>query len=419
MSSTPKADGPDLAGARWLRDPALQKVLAALSAGGATVRVVGGAVRDALMDREVGEVDLAIDVPPDRTRALAEAAGFKVVPTGIEHGTVSVVAKVGGHAKTFEVTTLRRDVETSGRHARVVFGADWAEDARRRDFTVNALYCDARGAVLDPLAGLGDIRRRRVRFIGDPGARIAEDYLRILRFFRLHAELGRGELDPDGLTACIALKSGVRALSGERIRRELFRLASASRAFHGLSRMVQGGILDEIAGGFDALDRLERYFDIAGATGQPRDPVLAFAALARDMAAALPGLGERLRSSRAERARWQSLVALQDAVTQQTGAGDVPALAYKHGRQALRDAVIMAWARGGAPLCGARINALLSDLRHWRAPRFPLSGRDIQDRGLREGPAIGALLGALEEDWIQSGFTLSRDALLERLRAMT
>src|SRR3954469_6343644 len=231
--------------AAWLRDAPLRDLLAVLDGGGEEARVVGGAVRNAMLAEPIGEIDVATTALPREVIRRAQAAGFKAVPTGIEHGTITVVV----HGQPFEVTTLREDVETFGRHAKVAFGRDWKRDAERRDFTMNALSAARDGTLFDYVGGLADVAARRVRFIGEPAKRIAEDYLRILRFFRFHAAYGEGVPDADGLAACIAGRSGLERLSRERIRMELMRLLAAKGALPALVVMAESGLLDRVLAG--------------------------------------------------------------------------------------------------------------------------------------------------------------------------
>jgi tRNA nucleotidyltransferase/poly(A) polymerase len=228
--------------ADWLNVPSLQQLLAALSEDGEEARVVGGAVRNTLLSEPVGDIDIASTTLPQETKARAEKCGFKVVPTGIDHGTVTVVA----HGVPYEVTTLRADVETHGRQATVVFGRDWQTDAERRDFTVNALYVRANGDVVDHVGGLADIEARVLRFIGDAETRITEDYLRILRFFRFFAWYGTGRPDAAGLKASAKLKSHLQSLSAERVWSELKKLLSAPDPSRALLWMRQSGVLSQI-----------------------------------------------------------------------------------------------------------------------------------------------------------------------------
>ena len=266
---------PRLFGADWLSNPSARAVFAALAAGGHEARAVGGAVRNALFGKAVKDVDIATTAAPEETMRLARAAGLKAHPTGIEHGTITVVA---GH-EPYEVTTLRRDIETFGRHARVTFTTDWTEDAKRRDFTMNALYCAADGTIHDPLGGYPDLAARRVRFIGDAHERIREDFLRILRFFRLYAEYGRGEPDPTSLDACVAERTGLANLSGERIRAEFLRMLAAPGAVDAAASLAIYGILEPLHLHLDP-HLLARLVEIETALGRPPDPVLRLAASA-------------------------------------------------------------------------------------------------------------------------------------------
>ena len=236
------AELPSRLDAPWLREGALAKLLAVLDRDGEEARVVGGAVRNALLGEPPGDFDIATTALPREVVRRAEAAGFKPVPTGIDHGTITVV--VGG--KPFEVTTLREDVETDGRHAKVAFGRDWKRDAERRDFTMNALSVGRDGTMHDHVSGLADAAARRVRFIGDPAQRIAEDYLRILRFFRFHAAYGHGAPDPDGLHACIVARAGLDTLSRERVRMEVMKLLVTPHAVATLAVMAETGLLDNV-----------------------------------------------------------------------------------------------------------------------------------------------------------------------------
>src|SRR3954451_62544 len=246
------APGPRRLTGGWLREGPLPRVLAVLDTDGEEARVVGGAVRNALLGAPLGDIDIATTALPQEVIRRVEAAGFKAVPTGVEHGTVTVIAE----RRPFEVTTLREDVETDGRHATVAFGRDWRRDAERRDFTMNALSVTSDGDVHDYVGGLGDIGARRVRFIGDPGRRIAEDYLRILRFFRFHAAYGEGAPDAAGLAACVAERAGLDALSRERVRMEMLKLLPAAHVVPTLVVMTETGLLGTVLGGVPLLASL-------------------------------------------------------------------------------------------------------------------------------------------------------------------
>lgn len=401
-----------------LRRPALGRLLAALDGAGEEARIVGGAVRNALLGRPAHEVDIATTATPDMTEARARAAGFKTAPTGIEHGTVTVIVD----GTPFEVTTLREDIETDGRRAVVRFGRDFAADARRRDFTINALSLDRDGRMHDPVGGLADLEAQRVRFIGDPVARIREDFLRILRFFRFHAAYGEGDLDRDGLEAAIRERAGLAILSPERIRAELLKLLAARRAVAAVAAMSEAGLLTRLLGGVGEIGRLGR----AAAhdrSGEP-DSLRRLAALAVTAAEDAERLWERLRLSNAERdalstyadllARLKSLTDPLDLVMMRRFVADYDVAAV--------DGVL-------AAICGEPRPILLPEaeaaLRRYACgedavPVFPLRGADLIARGVPKGPRIGELLARARAVWFQDGCPTDRsaaDRLLEHVLA--
>ena len=289
---------PSLKDAEWLKRPETARVFAALEESGVETRAVGGAVRDTLLGLPVSEIDLATTARPDQVMALARTAGLKAVPTGIEHGTVTVIA----NGVPFEVTTLRRDVETFGRHATIAFTEDWEEDARRRDFTLNALYAGSDGAVFDPLGGYADLVAGRVRFIGDAEARIKEDYLRILRFFRFNAYYGKGPFDPEGLQAAVRLRAGLDQLSAERVAAEFRRLLVAPQAMRAVEALFDYGLLSGLLGSVPRLERFKRLIAIEEMLGLVPDAMVRLAALAVFVEEDAERLAARLRLSNAEQA---------------------------------------------------------------------------------------------------------------------
>ena len=404
--------------AQWLNDPLLQKLLAALNADGEEARVAGGAVRNAVLGAPVADVDIATTNLPDETVRRAEAAGFKAVPTGAEHGTITVIA--GG--KPFEVTTLRADVETDGRRAKVAFGRDWKADAERRDFTINALYAKADGTVVDLVGGLADLESRTLRFIGDAETRIREDYLRILRFFRFFAWYGKGRPDAEGLKACARMKDGLSRLSAERVWSELKKLLSAPDPSRALLWMRQAGVLtaalpESEKWGIDAIHALVR---AEGDLGWPVDPLLRLEAVVPPDAARMKTLGDQLRLSNAETDRlvqWAATAKIEPTVSE----GELAKRLYRGSVDGIKDRLRLdlASARGRAEQDDkALIEAggyfrLLSFAEKWQKPDFPLRGGDLAQLGV-EGAALGALLKGLEVEWIDSGFSLERDALLKR-----
>ena len=397
-----------LADAAWLRQGAVARLLAVLDRDGEEARVVGGAVRNALLDLPVGEIDVATSAVPQEVVRRVKAAGWKAVPTGIEHGTVTVV--IDKHP--FEVTTLRKDVETFGRKARVEFGRDWVADAQRRDFTINALSASATGEVFDYAGGLDDIAARRVRFIGDPQARIAEDFLRILRFFRFHAHFASGPPDGAGLAACIRARAGLGQLSRERVRMELVKLVIAPRAAATLWVMTECGILGAVLGGVAYVPSFEKLAEREAAPGLEIDPVRRLGALGVAVREDAERLAERLRLSNAEA---QRLLALDGWWRVLPAADEQPAhaLLYQLGPQSFVDRVLVAWSRAPAEAADADAawRALATLPQRWSTPIFPLKSADFIRRGLPKGPALGAALRAAEQAWIAADFPGARSAL--------
>ncbi|MEH3146501.1 MAG: CCA tRNA nucleotidyltransferase [Methylobacterium frigidaeris] len=376
----------------------LRRVLEALEAPGEETRLVGGAVRDALLGRPVTDIDLATTLLPEETARRAAAAGLKPVPTGIAHGTVTVVAE----GEPFEVTTLREDVETDGRHAVVRFGRDFARDAERRDFTINALFADAAGEVRDTVGGLPDLAAGRVRFIGEAAQRIREDYLRILRFFRFHARYGHGAPDPDGLSAAVAARDGLDGLSRERVRAELLKLLPAPGAPPAAAILSGTGLLQRLTGGVGDLGRLARL----SAGGTP-DPVLRLAALLVHSEADADRLRETLRLSKAEHARLAAYARAAASLHGATGPIDAPALrrlVAQHGLAALADARTVLAGEPRPVLAEAgreQLDAFVSG--HEPVPVFPLTGAALIAKGARPGPGIGQALAAARTAWLAEG----------------
>jgi poly(A) polymerase len=402
---------PRLDDASWLSRPATRSVFAALEARGFAARAVGGAVRNALLGRRVTDIDIATPARPGEVIAAAEAAGLTAVPTGIAHGTVTVIAD---HAP-YEVTTLREDVETHGRHATVAFTDDWEADARRRDFTINALYCSADGEVFDPLGAYPDLARRRVRFIGDASARIREDYLRILRFFRLTADYGEGPPDREGLAACVRERAGLEMLSPERVRQEMLRLFVAVRGPELVRTMLDYGLITLVLAAAPRPAILERLAAIESGLGRGPDAILRLAALVVEVPEDADRLRDRLRLSNEEHAR---LAAAADrAPDLGPGASERAARAslYAAGEAAYRQRVLVAWARSGDPPASQGWRHRLALPERWQPPRFPISGADVMALGVPAGPRVGELLRALEAWWIAGGFAADAAALRARL----
>lgn len=396
-----------LSDAPWLRSGPAARVLALLNCDGEEARVVGGAVRNALLGIPIVDVDIATTALPEEVVRRARAAGIKSVPTGIEHGTVTLV--VEGHP--FEVTTLREDTETFGRKAKVAFGRDWVRDAERRDFTINGLSIDAGGVVHDHVGGLVDIEARRVRFIGDAAQRIAEDYLRILRFFRMHAAYGTGEPDRAGYLACIAGREGLAGLSAERVRMEMLKLLLAEGAADAARAMAEAGLLLPIFGGVSYNGTLAAMMAVEHALALPPSAVRRLAALAVAVTEDARRLAMRLRLSNAEAKaldsmghRWWRLAGRDDARARQ--------LLYRLGEDPYRDRLMLAWARAGGIDNGeARWRQLATLPQRWSAPKFPLKAADFISRGIAEGPALGHVLTLAEDAWLAADFPLEPSAI--------
>jgi poly(A) polymerase len=393
--------------AGWLKEGALPRLLAVLGGDGEEARVVGGAVRNALLGEPVAEHDVATTAVPDEVVRRVTAAGFKAVPTGIAHGTVTVV--IAG--EPFEVTTLRQDVETYGRHAKVAFGRDWEGDAHRRDFTINALSVTADGTVHDYTGGLADLAARRVRFIGDARTRIEEDYLRILRFFRFHAAYGHGDPDRAGLHACIEGRAGLDQLSRERVRMEMMKLLVATRATPTLVVMSEVGLLMRVLGGVPYLAAFEMMAKAERAAGLAPDAARRLGALGVAIPEDAERLWLRLRLTNAEHARLAAMGAewhdLSPAQGEQAARGALYRLKPEH----YVDCALLAWARSQASAHDEAWRGFVALPRRWTAPAFPLKAADFIARGVEKGPALGAAMRAAEAAWVEAGFPNDRAAL--------
>jgi poly(A) polymerase len=408
MSSSRRIQiGPERA--PWLRDGPLPRLFDVLDRDGEEARVVGGAVRNELLGEPVGDIDIATTAVPDEVMRRAAAAGFKPVPTGVDHGTVTVVID----GTPFEVTTLREDVETFGRHARVAFGRDWQRDAERRDFTMNALYAARDGTVYDHVGGLDDLAERRVRFIGDPAARIAEDYLRILRFFRFHAAYGDGgHPDPVGLSACIAARAGLETLSRERVRTEVLKLLVATHAVPALVSMSEAGLLVAVLGGVPLLASFANMTKLERELSLTPDPVRRLGALAINTAEDAERLRERLRLANAEYDRLASMAESWWHISAATGVHDARVLIYRLGPEKFLDRALLAWSRAWSEgVADDRWHDLVLLPGRWSTPIFPLKAADFIARGVAKGPALGAALRAAEEAWVAQDFPMDAAAL--------
>ncbi|MGA0544437.1 CCA tRNA nucleotidyltransferase [Brevundimonas sp. VNH65] len=392
--------GRDLASEPWLTSPETRRVLAALEAAGGpgAARFVGGCVRNALLGAPVDDLDLATPLKPEAVMAALRAAGLKVVPTGVDHGTVTAVS--GG--RPYEVTTLRRDVETDGRRAVVAFTEDWAEDAARRDFRLNALYADGDGRVFDPTGwGLADLEARRIVFVGEARTRIREDYLRILRFFRFHAWYGSGEPDADGLAASVELKDGVARLSVERIYKELMKLLAAPDPRPAVRVMAASGVLAVVLP--EARDDLSAFDRMAGAVA---DPVLRLSALLPERPEVAEAAARRLRAPNAVSDRLS--VAASGGVDAAIEARGMRIRVWRDGLIAATDQARRAGAEGR--IDAAMVEHLVSVAERWKRPRLPVGGRDAAAAGATAGPEVGQALKRFEDSWVADDFPMDGHA---------
>ena len=394
----------------WMISPETRAVMDALG----EARFVGGVVRNSLMGREVSDIDIATPLTPDEVTKRLEAVKLKAVPTGVEHGTVTAIS----NGRPYEVTTLRRDVSTDGRRAVVTFTTDWAEDAQRRDFTMNALYADATGEVFDTVGGIADLKAGRVRFVGDPVTRIREDFLRILRLFRFHAWYGKSEIDKPALQACAAEKAGLRQLSGERIAKEMLKLLAAEDPVPVLRSMAATGILSEVLPGELNIVRLERLVAIDGTNFFQPDAILRLAALLLDRAAAAHEITDRWKLSNADRDRLADIAGNTDKIVSYLSIKEVRKLLYKLGMARFKDRVSLKWAEDPKETNFVQWRALLAMADAWQRPKFPLDGGNVMAAGVPQGPLIGKILTEVEEWWIDSDFIDDEFSLAERLKAV-
>jgi poly(A) polymerase len=413
-SSLPISNG-KLAGPSVMDDARVARIFATFDGDGERTRIVGGAVRNSILREAVSEIDFATTALPHEIIRRADAAGLRSVPTGLEHGTITVI--VAG--TPFEITTLREDVETDGRRARVRFGRSFEHDALRRDFTINALSLDAEGHIHDYTGGLDDIAARHVRFIGEARQRIREDYLRILRFFRFHAAYGRDTMDADAFHAIIAEREGLAILSRERVRAELMKLLLAARAPDVIADMSHAGILQPILGGIALPRRLAALCAIERAARPAPDAELRWIALFVQVREDAERLRERLRMSNAETQRGVDAARALERLhnrSQPPAPSELREMLFEFGQQGALDAMQLAQAESDAPAddaAWANARAFLSDTP---VPTLPFRGSDLMARGVPPGQAIGKTLKHLQARWIRAGFPKDPATLAQLLQ---
>ncbi len=395
----------------WMSAPETIAVVRALQADGARVRFVGGCVRDTVLERAITDIDIATPDAPEKVMTLLARDYIRAVPTGIAHGTITAVID----HKHFEITTLRVDVESHGRHATIAFTDDWMADAARRDLTFNAMSLAPDGALYDPFNGLADLESGRVRFVGEASQRILEDHLRLLRFFRFYAWFGRGAFDEDGFAAAKASAHLLPKLSGERVQAEMKKLLAAPEPLKALRGMRECGALAHVLPEDGALDRLRALVARERAGDQSADAIRRLAALVRGRVT--DELAVRWRLSNADAAR---LAALAGPIERLDAGFDARALRpvlYRRGAALTRDLVLLAWAEAGAT-DDAPWRAMLDEAARWVPRELPIKGADALKLGVPPGPQVGQLLAEIEQWWIEQDFVPDRKDLLEKLAAL-
>lgn len=397
----------------WMKPAA--PVMAALEGAGGQARFVGGCVRNALLGADIDDVDIATTLTPDAVTKALEAAGIKAVPTGIDHGTVTAV--VGG--RPFEVTTLRRDVETDGRRAVVAFTQDWAEDAQRRDFTLNAVYSDTEGALIDPTgAGVADAKAGRIVFVGDAATRIAEDSLRILRFFRFQAWYGKGEPDAAAVAACTAGKDLLGNLAAERVAKELLKLLAAYDPREALALMAKTGVLAQVLPAAGDLAAFNRLVEIETEQLFTCDPVLRLATLLPDDQIGAGKAAEALRLSNEQRDRLVQAMGKTPRITSWMSPRESRRAVYQIGVATFSDRIKLAWSKADRSATTHQWRGLLALAESWTPPPFPLTGEDVINSGVPKGPMVGQVLREVEEWWIDHDFIDDKFSAIEKLKAV-
>ncbi len=398
----------------WMRSDAILALFNALPEG--SLRFVGGCVRNSLWDMDVGDIDLACQLEPEAVVTALEAANIRNIPTGIEHGTVTAVID----GTPFEITSLRRDVETDGRRATVAYTTDWTEDAQRRDLTMNALYADVSGQIFDPTEqGLDDLKARKFRFVGDAAQRVQEDYLRILRFFRFLAWYGGQEkVDAASLRACREHQAGIKKLSAERVWMEMKKLLSARNPVRACHIMLTNGILETVFPEANNVDGLEALVKLEAREGFKPDPLLRLMAMSVREPLQMALLTKRLKMSNAETDRLRGWADDDAQLSTDMPERDRLAAIYKSGKQVIFDRARLRAAGETDAIQSSRWMVLADLALGWQAPKFPITGKDLAEAGVPQGPVMGKALKALEALWVRSGFSTEKPQLLAALKLM-
>ena len=396
---------------------ATRAVMEALEARGyaGCARFVGGCVRNSLLGQPIDDIDIATTLTPDQVTEALETAGLKVVPTGVDHGTVTAISE----GRPFEITTLRRDVSTDGRRAVVAFTQSWEEDAVRRDFRLNALYADAEGRIFDPTGqGVADARAGRIVFVGDAMTRIREDYLRILRFFRFHAWYGKGDADQAALAACKALKGMLSGRAAERTQKELLKLLAAPDPRASLRLMAATSVLSAVLPQVRALTRFENLVGIESEHFFDIDAELRLASLLPDDVKVAQDTAERLRLSNALKDRLIAAAGREPRIVSWMSPRETRRTVYRLGGRTFADRIKLAWAASDRPATANQWRALIPLAETWTPPAFPLTGEDVVNAGVPRGPMVGQVLREIEDWWIDLDFIDDKLAAVERLKAV-
>ncbi|MEM7619631.1 MAG: CCA tRNA nucleotidyltransferase [Pseudomonadota bacterium] len=398
----------------WIFHPAVQSVFELLKPHGFETRVVGGAVRNALLGYPIKDIDFATTALPEDVLRLAGKANMRAIPTGLAHGTITLCIE----DRSFEITTLRRDIETDGRHAKVAATYNWTEDAQRRDFTINALYADQHGHVYDPLNGYQDILQKRLCFIGDANARIKEDYLRILRFFRFQAQYHLSTLDLNSINACTRHHNGLRKLSGERVASEMLRLLCAPMAYDGVQLMFRYGVLAHVLCQAVRLSHLDNLIGIYKTLGTKPDSILCLAALSIYTSKDAIFLSERLKLSRSDRKALKLAASITPSDCCLPSLENAKRDLFLLGQENYQKTILIRWARSSDFNNETAWHEILTLPERWSPPIFPISGSDLITLGFSQGSILGGTLLELKNEWINSHFKLDRNHLLQKARVL-
>ena len=406
--------GQCLKGVPWFEAEEVQKVFAILNGDKQATAIVGGAIRNHLLGSEVNDIDFATTLRPEEVMRAAKKAGQKTIPTGQEHGTITLITG----SRSFEITTLRRDVKTDGRHAQVEFGKDWHADAQRRDFTINALYLDHEGYIYDPLDnGLEDIKQRKIRFIGDPVERIREDHLRILRLYRFAAYYADEPIDADAIRAVVGQARGLKTLSRERVRDELLKLLAAPNPGWVIKKMQEDHILDLLLATRPAIEKFSKLCEIEKNLGLKPDPLLRLGTLAGAGEVKPDKLTHHFALSNRQQATLKAftraaMITRDFKTTAKPERAAQKIAHYRLGLQGYLVALISAWLECPWPPDDEGLITLYNEVKSWASPEFPLKGRDLIKAGLQPGPKMGRLLSELETLWLNEGMQIQRSELL-------